>query len=177
LNFGADILIFGTRISKSCFFKVMWGGGWGLGTSWRFWYRCREKNFRIPLAHPIKNLITTFSILTPLKVVTYTKKKSWVLETSERNKERKCWRTGYNLASKNSSNTGELAVGLWVHRDNWLGAQIGASSETKYKRSKIAFAVTSDALSLGLAAQSLTWSPGTLLESVRKWGPRWATSV
>jgi len=64
----------------------------------------------------------------------------------------------------------DWAVGVWVHRNSWLGAKIGASPETKNKHSKIAFAVTSSALTLGhlgprllgFAAQSPIWSPGTL---------------
>jgi len=64
----------------------------------------------------------------------------------------------------------DWAVGVWVHRNSWLGAKIGASPETKNKHSKIAFAITSSALTLGhlgprmlgFAAQSPIWSPGTL---------------
>ena len=56
----------------------------------------------------------------------------------------------------------------WEYRDSWRGAPIGASPETKYKRSKNVFAVTSIALSLGhlgarllrLPVQCLTRSPG-----------------
>ena len=40
-------------------------------------------------------------------------------------------------------------MGVWVHRDSWLGAQIGASPETKYKRWRIVLTITSIALTLG----------------------------
>jgi len=68
---------------------------------------------------------------------------------------------------------GDWAVGVWVHRDSWLRVQIGASPEPKYQRSRIVFTVTSIALRLGLLgsqllglpAQSLTGSPGALVQA------------
>jgi len=75
-----------------------------------------------------------------------------------------------HLLHRHQEIASEWVVRVWVHRDSWLGAQIGTRSETKYKHSKIVFTVTSIALSLGhiglkllgLAAQSLSGSPGTL---------------
>jgi len=65
----------------------------------------------------------------------------------------------------------EWTVGVWEDTDSWLKAPVGASSRTKYKRSKNVFAVTSIALTLQrlgtpllqLPAQSLIGSLGTLV--------------
>ena len=81
----------------------------------------------------------------------------------------KKWRATWKKLHGNRELAGEWAVGVWMHRDNWLGAQIGASPETKYKRSKIVFTVTSITLSLEHLGTRLFWAyrvfstpPGTL---------------
>ena len=87
------------------------------------------------------------------------------------------WNWGVIPGKKLQKNR-EIVVGWTLqgreHKDSWLEAPIGASPRTKYKRLKNVFAVTSIALTserltqlLQLPAQSLSGSPGTLVELKR----------
>jgi len=116
---GADILIFGAKISKSCLFKVNWGGGGGggLGTPLREVSAsvsgkkipptpCYELDFGSPkLITPPRGVIKVVNRVLDIRSIQWL---GWVFETKERKKES-------SLGDKPGEHPG-----VYLLRTNWV---------------------------------------------------------